>query len=332
MKKLLLAITAFAACLQLAAQYTFTETSGVYVPLSANADTVTDPNVFPTWDDEYVRIGLPFPVNCYGVWYDSCLVETNGELVLYNDWSGLEPWDVNDTLHAIMGFGEFLTMNGTGDLMSRGQNLSPILMEVTGNAGARIMKLEWRNAGFYEDTSATMTNFVNFQIWIHEITGHIEFHYGTAFIEYPSFGGSDGPIIGIAEYWMVPNVWDLQTGIYIGGTPAAEAPSPTYSGMDGYPGDSTIYFFSNLATVGIEHIAKNNFMLYPNPAADVCYLQMENNENTVMVTDASGRMVMENTTVNTTRYSLDVSAFAPGMYFVTVTSGNGSVTRSLIVE
>lgn len=330
MKKVLLAVTAVAACLQLAAQYTFSETSGVYVPLSSNADTLTDPNTMSMWDDEYVRIGLPFSVNAFGEWYDSCLVETNGELMLYNDWTGMEPWDVNDTLPVIMGFGEFLSQNGTGDLMARGANVSPILLEVTGAPGVQIAKFEWRNAGFYEDTSATMTNYVNFQIWIHEITGHIEFHYGTSYIELVSFGGADGPTIGIANFWMVPNVWDFSTGIFIGGTPAAETTSPGYAGMDGHPGDSTIYFFSNLATVGIVHIAKSNFMLYPNPATDICYLQMENAENTVMVTDASGRVVMESTVVNATRYSLDVSAYATGMYFVTVASGNGSFTRTLV--
>src|SRR5688500_8504917 len=209
MKKLLLAITALALGLQLAAQYTFTETSGVYVPLSANADSITDPLFLPEWDDDWIRIGLPFQVNMYGMWYDSAGVETNGELVLYNDWTGVvDPWyDVNDTVPCIMGFGEYFSANGTGDLKSKGPNLSPILMEVAGSPGSRIMKLEWRNAGFYEDTSIGFTNFVNFQIWIHEISGNIEYHYGASYVDLNSHGGSTGPTIGMATTDLT--VWDL---------------------------------------------------------------------------------------------------------------------------
>ena len=332
MKKILLAITALALGLQLAAQYTFTETSGVYVPLSANADSITDPLFLPEWDDDWIRIGLPFQVNMYGVWYDSAGVETNGELVLYNDWSGVEdPWyDVNDTVPCIMGFGEYFSANGTGDLKSKGPNLSPILLETTGAPGSRIMKLEWRNAGFYEDTSIGFTNFVNFQIWIHEISGNIEYHYGTSYVDLNSHGGSTGPTIGMATTDLA--VWDLFPGTYITGTTTSETAGTAVGQMTGEPADSTIYFFTNLATVGIHHIVRSNFTMYPNPAADVCYLQMEGTEDTVMITDASGRMVVQNTSVNATRYTLDISGFAPGLYFVTVTSGRGSSTRTLTVQ
>lgn len=334
MKKVLLAVVAVAACLHLAAQYTFTETSGTFVPLTASADTITDPDILPTWDDDWIRIGLPFPVNMYGVWYDSAGVETNGELVLFNDWTGVDdPWyDVNDTVPCIMGFGEFFSLNATGDLKSKGQNQSPILMDVTGAPGTQIMILEWRNAGFYEDTSTMVTNFVNFQIWIHEISGNIEFHYGTSYVDLYSYGGATGPTIGMATTDLTANVWELFDGLYIFGTNTTETAVIPFSQMNGEPTDSTIYFFTNLATVGINHIEKSNFMLYPNPATDVCNLKMENPENTIVVMDVTGRVVMETTTINTTFYALDVSAFTPGLYFINVTSGNESSTRMLSVN
>jgi hypothetical protein len=333
MKKILLAVTAVAACLQLAAQYTFTETSGVYVPLSASADTVTDPINLPTWDDDWVRVGLPFQVNMYGVWYDSLAVETNGEVALYNDWTGVvDPWyDVNDTVPCIMGFGEYFSEFGTGDLKSKGQNISPILMEVTGAPGSQILIIEWRNAGFYEDTSAMLTNFVNFQIWIHEISGNIEFHYGPHYVDLFSYGGSTGPTIGIATTDLTPN-WVLFNGIYVTGTTTSEVAGAAIGQMTGEPADSTIYFFTNLATVGINHIEKSMFTLYPNPATDNCVLRFENAENTVMVTDATGRVVMQNTVVNTSIYTLDVSGYDAGLYFITVSGQNGSSTRALSVH
>lgn len=334
MKKILLAVTAIAACLQLAAQYTFTETSGAYVPLSASADTITDPDILPTWDDDWVRVGLPFQVNMYGVWYDSAGVETNGELVLFNDWTGVgDPWyDVNDTVPCIMGFGEFFSANATGDLRSKGQNISPILMDVMGAPGAQIMILEWRNAGFYEDTSAMLTNFVNFQIWIHEISGNIEFHYGTSYVDVNSHGGSTGPTIGMATTDLTANQWDIFPGIYITGTTTSEVAGAAIGQMTGEPADSTIYFFTNLATVGIEHIEKGTFSMYPNPAKDFCMIRLENMQNSIMVTDATGRIVMQNTALNSTLYSLDLTGFEAGLYFITVTGENGSSTRALSVH
>jgi hypothetical protein len=333
MKKILLAITSLAVCLQLAAQYTFTESSGQYVQLSASADSITDPLFLPDWDDDWIRIGLPFQVNMYGVWYDSAAVETNGELVFYNDWTGVaDPWyDVNDTVPCMMGFGEFFSEFGTGDLKSKGPNLSPILMEVTGAPGSQIMKLEWRNAGFYADTSIGFTNFVNFQIWIHEVSGNVEYHYGTSYIDLNSFNGSTGPTIGMATTDLTPN-WTLFDGYYITGDNSSETMGTAIGQMTGQPVDSTIYFFTNLATVGIEQVIKGSFRMYPNPTRDYCYLQLENQDNTITITDATGRIVMSPTTISTTFYAIDVSEFARGLYFVTVTSGNGSCTKPVSVQ
>lgn len=335
MKKTLLSLfTVAALALTLNAQYTFSESSGVYVPLSMAADTITDPQVLPTWDDDWIRIGLPFQVNMYGVWYDSAGVETNGELVLFNDWTGVDdPWyDVNDTVPCIMGFGEYFSDNGTGDLKSKGQNISPILMEAIGVPGSQIMILEWRNAGFYSDTSTMLTNFVNFQIWIHEISGNIEYHYGTSYVDLNSFNGSTGPTIGMATTDLTGNLWLLFPGIYITGTNTTETAGSAIGQMTGEPGDSTIYFFSNLATVGIQQIEKSTFTMYPNPAQDQCTLILSDPNSIVMITDASGRLLRETPSANSTTMTIDLSGYAPGLYFVSVRSDVGVSTRALVVQ
>ncbi len=334
MKKTLLSLFAAAAlALTLNAQYTFSETSGVYLPLSGTADTITDPQILPTWDDDWIRIGLPFQVNMYGVWYDSAGVETNGELVLFNDWTGVDdPWyDVNDTVPCIMGFGEFFSANATGDLKSKGQNISPILMEVIGTPGSQIMILEWRNAGFYEDTSTMVTNFVDFQIWIHEISGNMEFHYGPSYVDLNSHGGSTGPTIGIATADLT-QPWDLFSGIYITGTTTSEVPGAAFNQMTMQPADSTIYFFTNLATVGIYQIEKSTFTMYPNPANDQCTLVLSDPGSVVMITDASGRLLSETPAANSTTLTIDLSGYAPGLYFVSVRTDAGVSTRALSVQ
>lgn len=336
MKKLLLLISCvfISVCAELRGQYTFSESSGVYVPLSANATLITDSINFPTWDDDWFRLGLPFQVNMYGMWYDSLGLETNGELVLYNDWTGVaDPWyDVNDTVPCIMGFGEFFSAQATGDLRSRGQDASPILMEVTGFPGQQILKIEWRNAGFYEDTSSFLNNFVNFQIWIHEVSGNIEFHYGTSYVDVNSHGGSTGPTIGIATTDLTGNVWELFPGIYITGTTTSEVAGSAIGQMTGEPADSTIYFFTNLATVGIEHHHTVGFSMYPNPASSSATLMIPISESRIMITDASGRVCDEFSSQNGGRAELDLAAYNSGLYFVTVSNAEGVSTQMLIVQ
>lgn len=332
MKKIYASILiVFLSLTGLKAQYTFTDTAEVYTPL-VNADTL--PFSSWVWDDDFTRMGLPFQVNSFGNWYDSVLVESNGSLILYNNWSGSEPWDVTDTLPAIMGFGEFLSNQGTGDLASKGGGQSPVLMQVSGNPGAQILKLEWRNAGFYEDTSAQLTNFVNFQIWIHEISGNIEYHYGTSYIDAISFGGSVGPTIGIAPYDMNGNAssWDLLSGIYVSGSTGSEIPTANYTQMTGAPGDSSVYLFYNLSTVSVQEFSRDGFSLYPNPATEFCFVNSPGMELTVTLFDASGRVISEQQSTNNSSVRLDLNGLEKGTYFVTVITETGVTTKPLIIQ
>lgn len=315
----------------LKAQYSFTDTTGVYTPLTG-ADTL-DMSLW-TWDDDYVRFGLPFQVNVYGAWYDSVLIEANSTLIFYNDWSGLDPWDVNDTVHVIMPFGEFVTNFGSMDLMSKGGGQSPILYEVSGSAGTRIMKLEWRNAGFYEDTSAMLTNFVNFQIWIHEFSGNVECHYGTSYVDAISLGGGTGPVVGIAPFAMnsTSSTYLLGNGIYVSGSSGTETDVPNYTLMNGLPADSSVYLFYNLVTVSVEEFSREGFSLYPNPATEFCFVNSPGNELTVTLFDASGRVISEQQSTNNSAVRLDLNGLEKGTYFVTVLTETGVTTKPLIIQ
>jgi hypothetical protein len=313
----------------LKAQYTFTDTNGVYTPLTG-ADTL-DMSVW-TWDDDYVRFGLPFQVNVYGAWYDSVLIDANSTLVFYNDWTGLDPWDVNDTVHVIMPFGEFVTNFGSLDLASKGGGQSPILYEVSGNPGARIMKLEWRNAGFYEDTSAMLTNFVNFQVWIHEFSSNIECHYGTSYVDANSLSGETGPVIGIAPFVMnsTNSQYLVGNGIYVSGSSGTETDVPAYTHLNGLPADSSVYLFYNLVTV--EEFSREGFSLYPNPASEYCFVNADGSAITVTLTDASGRMISEEKSNGSASVRIDLNGLQKGIYFVSVQTENTLTTKPLIIQ
>jgi hypothetical protein len=76
-----------------------------------------------------------------------------------------------------------------------------------------------------------------------------------------------------------------------------------------------------------------NFRLYPNPVADVLILE---NASRVPVRlqmfSAIGELVYEANTTFDGRMSVDMSAFASGLYTVTITHAQQTVTRKIVVE
>ncbi len=74
----------------------------------------------------------------------------------------------------------------------------------------------------------------------------------------------------------------------------------------------------------------NHVSLYPNPANDQLIVSTTAAE-TIEITDATGRVVYSGTATgnNTT---IDVSSFAPGMYFVNVYSAGAKSTERLVIE
>ncbi len=93
---------------------------------------------------------------------------------------------------------------------------------------------------------------------------------------------------------------------------------------------------------GIEEVnALENIQVYPNPVKDILYIQLPQNEitlNSIVVRDLSGRAVE---TISASRISADsqgsiqlnVNNYVSGIYFVNITSSNGStVTKKIVVN
>ena len=55
-------------------------------------------------------------------------------------------------------------------------SLSPVSYQLGGVPGSRILKVEWKNAGFHMDIAADnkSVDFVNLQIWLYEESNDIE--------------------------------------------------------------------------------------------------------------------------------------------------------------
>ena len=94
--------------------------------------------------------------------------------------------------------------------------------------------------------------------------------------------------------------------------------------------DGTVVTLSN--TVGITEINKNdNIVIYPNPANDNINIDVKN-YNEIIITDISGKVVMNLDSASTQNNTIDISNLSNGIYFVTIKSDRQLITKKLIKQ
>ena len=76
-------------------------------------------------------------------------------------------------------------------------------------------------------------------------------------------------------------------------------------------------------TVGIEKLDQNNWKVYPNPASEQLNVTTERAE-IIQITDVSGKVVTVEQ-LKTGHNIIDVSNFAPGVYFIQSKTGRTHV-------
>ena len=136
---------------------------------------------------------------------------------------------------------------------------------------------------------------------------------------WPTEPDGDGPTLEL-KYWeydnALPESWVALEGH---GTPGA---------MNGYTvGKQEYYAASNL-----------NFAVYPNPATDVVYIQLtsaqEMARSRLIIQNNLGKVVYSQDNISDERVDLDISGFAPGIYFCSlqVPEKGLSQTKKLMVR
>lgn len=157
--------------------------------------------------------------------------------------------------------------------------VSPIRYQTTGATPARIFKVEFFNAGLYEDEYNT--DSINFQVWFYEGTQAIEFRYGPRQINpqflYDYFDPGPGPVIGFAN--GIDTAFNSAFLYHLVGSPSA----PTLDSFDtqnfptsvlsSFPPVGTVYRFTPAASpAGIDSagaIATARMLkLYPSVASE----------------------------------------------------------------
>ncbi|HZK07776.1 MAG TPA: T9SS type A sorting domain-containing protein [Bacteroidales bacterium] len=84
--------------------------------------------------------------------------------------------------------------------------------------------------------------------------------------------------------------------------------------------------------VGInENPVRRSVSIYPNPANSVLNITAEKSMTAVKIMNHLGQIVLNRETTGT-NFSLNVADFAPGIYFVKVITGQGTLTEKIVVE
>ncbi len=236
---------AFAFCIAYAigtAQFNYVLTTSMepYADLTGS----TSVNNGEVWDDPDYTIPLPFAFELNG--------EEISSLTFVGSGSDLGTEISPDFSVAMSPFSVDLIDRGVGTMNSQ----SPISYKVEGSPGNRIFKIEWKNAGSFDefDDLGTTEMFVNFQVWLFEGSNRVEFHYGPSSITDADlfYLGETGAIVAIASIDF--NLGGLFNANFLTGPTSNPILTDMESYIDGTPEDGMVYILSVNLPLDVEVI------------------------------------------------------------------------------
>lgn len=301
--------------------YTFSMTTGTYQDLTG----ATSLNNNQTWDDPDYIVPMDFPFTMFGKRIDSLSFDfyLGGSLLGYcgSDslyQTGLLPFEAD--------------LVDLGHFGLAGTSLSPLSYKVEQGSMPwnRILKIEWKNVGSYDDT--TYSDYANFQLWLYEGTDDIEIHYGPSSIAVDTlfFYGEPGPMVSILQ--ESTSSW---ANIHMLSGPATNPSlTPFVAFVEGAPANGTIYKFTNLVAGMERPMAQQVLHSYPNPVSGTLTLEWEA-QDIALVTlyNAMGQQVVkEKIAPNSRKHPLNLSGLAPGLYHLHLRTAKGHMTQTIIKE
>ena len=300
--------------------YTFVLSSGTYTDLT-NATSLNNNQL---WDDPDYVIPIGFPFKLYNELLDSLYFEEGMGAGLTG------PLDTN------FGFEHYIA-TFEADIIDRGDltgiSKSPISYKVEGSSPNRILKVEWKNVGFFDegDSLGTLNDYISFQLWLYEGSNNIEFHYGPSNIANPliDYEGETGAYIGLADSAL--------TDVYLlKGSVAAPVLSNTIQAVIGTPANGTIYKFIYNSTISIN--SGNNpeikAIFAPNPMQESAMLRFENytpQDAKLIITDIQGRIVREINHISSTEIWIERKNLQKGVYLYRLIENGRYITQSKFI-
>ncbi|HEX4886736.1 MAG TPA: hypothetical protein VFV37_01705 [Luteibaculaceae bacterium] len=247
---LILKVTAIILFAQVTfAQHTFSFLNGVNYQELSNPTLITPPHAWADDFDEAI-ITLPFSFETGMGAYTNLITVSPYQIKFRGNESVV---DVNPML---CGDNFLVDANYDPNLGAGNQAIpgnSSISYAIEGPAGNRIFKLQYRNVKWF---TSQVGDFINFQVWIHEVTSLIEFRYGPNSINTPrqEIWADGGLNIGMALYTGVISKLAQLEGL-------STAPSYKFSTttdpfyVNDFPINGTVYQFGQ-TNVGINQVTE----------------------------------------------------------------------------
>jgi hypothetical protein len=282
------------------------------------------------WDDPEVQIPLDFSIDLDGNNSGGILMlGGTGEILMNTTENGLLNilWPIS------------LDVMDIGAVEA--EEFSSIQYQVTGESPNRILKVEWDDCGLYDEIASlgTTTARLNFQTWIYETGGIIEYRFGSNTIPSDSLDLeflTSGIILGFD--------YDYYTGTFYTASGDANAPDWTltddfyqwyYSGtnLSGVPVEGTVYRFGPAVSVAENDTPAQSFVAYPNPTASTAWIQNGTEAAEFRVFDANGRCIHTFFLGAGNQTQLPSEAWAAGTYTIqSLTPSGQATTVRLLVD
>lgn len=339
----LMMLTAFAYG-AVAQFFDYSKLNQTYTPLSGATEIYKDsvwedPDFFDILSNPALHMPLGFEFQHNGFTLDSIAIYFDG-IVFLTDSVG-EAITYEGDGFSVTANPNIVMVPTSLDIVDRqisNSGFSKISYMTEGNAGSRIFKIEYDQVGLHReyDSLKTNTSFMSFQIWIHEGTNIIEYHYGPQNISDDFFVKENTVALAVA----VPLIDSLLTGITLSGGPGNEMAdyvnntnleviSNDYSGV---AGDGVVYRFAPQQNVSVkEKSAKSNWSLYPNPVQrgkDVMLMTSPDAETYVLL-DILGKVRAQGKVVEG---KISLGELPRGQYIMMIQGEQSSISRKLIVH
>jgi Secretion system C-terminal sorting domain len=226
------------------------------------------------------------------------------------------------------------------DIIDRGFDVDHSVSEISymtvGSSGSKILKIEWKNFGFWGDLDddGVTVDSANLQIWFYEGTNTIEMRFGPNAVTQPNidYEGLPGPYMGLVEQFDFSSFGLVKGAAFVKGDPS----SPTLSNSDtslaflnGNVPNGAIYRFyiPRLNSVEDKSI---DFQVYPNPVSNMLFISSREIESgTVEIRNTTGVTMRK---VELTSEPIEVSDLASGLYVVEIESAGRFARKLIFIE
>lgn len=288
------------------------------------------------WDDPDYIIPVGFEFDFYDNPIDTLYISGTTTFVLTSS-------NFDETQNVIIPYAsDIIDIGDTSDI----ESVSEISYKTEGLPGEQILKIEWKNVGFFSEVAqfGTANNYLSFQAWFYEGTNDFEVRFGPNNIEDDNLVHDFGaPFLGVIENFdFVLGNFDVVW--YTAGDPLAATLDTAFSITDFYtnftglnedPFDGTVYRFSTSPPVAtIDLLVDQMVYVYPTIANEFVNIKIEDltlsgAEWTLI--DGTGRQVMHDSFENNHKQLL-VSGIPSGLYYLHVKTEKGFTTKKFFKE